>query len=155
MLDAIRRLFDDELRPPPADVGGEAPESTQPAALAACALMLELAHADDQFADVERAHIVDVLRRHFALPDDRIDALLEAAELERRQAVDLYQFTSLIVSAYDEAQRMLLAEALWGVVLSDGAIAKHEQYLMRKLSQLLELRPGYLAEARRRAEQST
>ena len=34
---------------------------------------------------------------------------------------------------------------------ADGELAKHEDYLMRKLSNLLQLRPGYLAEARKRA----
>ena len=46
---------------------------------------------------------------------------------------------------------MVLAEVMWGLVYADGQLAKHESYLMRKLSSLLELRPGYLAEARKRA----
>lgn len=151
MLNSVRQLFDRHLRPPPP---AEATSDDGPArlALAACALMLELAHADDEFADEERAHIAALLGRHFDVPDEQVHALIQAAEAERTQAVDLYQFTSLIVDAYDEGQRMLLAETLWGVVLADGTIATHEQYLMRKLSHLLELRPGYLAEARRRAQ---
>jgi uncharacterized tellurite resistance protein B-like protein len=155
-LDAIRNLFDRQLRPaPPTDEpAAAAAAGPPPPALAACALMLELAHADDEFADAERAHIGSVLQRHFELPADQVAELMQLAEEERRQAVDLYQFTSLIVEAYDEGQRMLLAEALWGVVLSDGTIAQHEQYLLRKLSNLLELRPGYLAEARQRALRS-
>ncbi len=77
--------------------------------------------------------------------------LMELAEAERRQAVDLYQFTSLITARYDEGQRMVLAEVMWRVVYADGELAKHESYLIRKLSHLLGLKPGYLAEARKRA----
>jgi uncharacterized tellurite resistance protein B-like protein len=77
--------------------------------------------------------------------------LILLADAERRRAVDLYQFTSLITASYDEGQRMVLAEVMWGLVYADGELAKHEDYMMRKLSTLLELRPGYLAEARNRA----
>ena len=45
---------------------------------------------------------------------------------------------------------MVLAEVLWRVVYADGELSRHESYLMRKLANLLELRPGFLAEARRR-----
>jgi uncharacterized tellurite resistance protein B-like protein len=40
---------------------------------------------------------------------------------------------------------------MWRLVYADGSLTRHESYLMRKLSNLLELRPGYLAEARSRA----
>ena len=66
------------------------------------------------------------------------------------QATDLHQFTSVIARHYDEGQRMVLAEVLWRVVYADGELSRHESYLMRKLANLLELRPGFLAEARRR-----
>ena len=46
---------------------------------------------------------------------------------------------------------MVLAEVLWRVVFADGELSRHEDYLMRKLASLLELKPGYLGEARRRA----
>jgi uncharacterized tellurite resistance protein B-like protein len=46
---------------------------------------------------------------------------------------------------------MVLAEVLWGIVYADGQLSSHETYLMRKLGNLLDLRPGYLSEARKRA----
>jgi uncharacterized tellurite resistance protein B-like protein len=46
---------------------------------------------------------------------------------------------------------MVLVEVMWRVVYADGELAKHESYLMRKISNLLGLKPGYLAEARKRA----
>jgi uncharacterized tellurite resistance protein B-like protein len=62
----------------------------------------------------------------------------------------LYQFTRLIADRYDLGQKMLLAEVMWRVVYADGELAKHESYLMRKISSLLDLKPGYLSEARNR-----
>jgi len=39
---------------------------------------------------------------------------------------------------------------MWRVVYADGELAKHESYLMRKISNLLDLRPGFLSEARKK-----
>ena len=49
-------------------------------------------------------------------------------------------------------QPMVLAEIMWGLVYSDGDLADKEAYLLRKICNLLRLEPGYLAEARKRAE---
>jgi uncharacterized tellurite resistance protein B-like protein len=77
--------------------------------------------------------------------------LIELAEKERRRSVDQFQFTRLITAQYDVGQRMVLAEAMWGVILADGQIARHETYLVRRLAHLLDLEPAYLAQARRAA----
>ncbi len=153
MLRAIKSFFNHHLLPPEADIDieSEAEAKHQRHQVAACALLLELAHADDEFTDDERRHIEEVLIRHFRVPVETVRELMTLAEAERSQAVDLYQFTSLITSSYDEGQRMVLAEVMWGLVYADGELAKHEDYLMRKLSNLLQLRPGYLAEACKRA----
>jgi uncharacterized tellurite resistance protein B-like protein len=118
--------------------------------VAACALLLELAHADDEFSADERRHIEDALARHFGLSPEAALELMALAEDRRGEAADLHQFTSVIAKQYDEGQRMVLAEVLWGIVYADGELSRHESYLMRKLANLLELRPGYLAEARKR-----
>ncbi len=119
--------------------------------VAACALLLELAHADDEFSSVERSHIEAVLRRHFALDEPTAQELIELAEAERASAIDLYQFTHLVRTNYDLGQKTLLAEIMWGVILADGRIARHEAYLLRRIANLLDLKPGYLSAARKRA----
>lgn len=154
MLEAIRQFFGNHLEPDGAVAPAEAAPSAQdqdPLHIAACALLLELAHADDEFSDAERVHIEETLARHFALAPETAQELMTLADAERRHAVDLFQFTRLISERYDEGQKMVLAEVMWRLVYADGALAKHESYLMRKVSNLLELKPGYLAEARRRA----
>ena len=151
MLNGIRRFFDRHLAPEAAEAHPDAAGDADRLATAACALLLELAHADAEFDESERRHIEEALTRHFALPVDRARELIELADEERRRSVDLYQFTSLITQHYDEGQRLVLAEVMWRLVYADGELAKHEIYLMRKLSSLLDLRPGYLAEARKRA----
>jgi uncharacterized tellurite resistance protein B-like protein len=119
--------------------------------LAACALLLELAHADDEFRPAERAHIESALRRHFGLDETTARELMDLAQAERQEAIDHYQFARTITQHYDLGQKMVLAEVMWGVILADGEIGRHETYLVRKLANLLELAPAYLAQARRAA----
>lgn len=120
--------------------------------LAACALLLELAHADDAFTDDERAHLSSAVRRHFGLDHHQADSLIHHAEQARQQAPDLWQFTSLIRESYSLGQKMVLAEIMWGLVFADGELSAREDYLMRKVSKLLDLEIAYLSEARKRAE---
>jgi uncharacterized tellurite resistance protein B-like protein len=152
MLDAIRGFVSRKIFGPPAPV---APSSTARGAggvqVAACALLLELAHADGEFSPPERAHIESALSRHFGLDETTMGELLALAESERAQAIDHFQFTRLVAQEYDLGQKMVLAEVMWGVILADGQIAQHEAYLVRKLAHLLDLEPAYLAQARRAA----
>ena len=47
--------------------------------------------------------------------------------------------------------RQLGEDGEWGLILADGQIARHEAYLLRKIANLLDLEPGYLSAARKRA----
>jgi uncharacterized tellurite resistance protein B-like protein len=149
MLDAIRSLFS----PKPADAkpaAGSAPD-VDPMHLAACSLLLEVAYADGVFSPEERAHLEQVLERHFSLPADSGQRLIQLAEKERGGSIDHFQFTRVLNERYDVGQKMVLAEVMWGLVLADGEIAEHEHYLTRKIANLLELEPGYLSAAKARA----
>jgi uncharacterized tellurite resistance protein B-like protein len=154
MLDGIRSFFSRNIELPEQESSVEADAksagSHEPIQVAACALLLELAHADEEFAAEERAHIEEALVRHFDLDPATTAELIQLAEQERTRSVDLYQFTRLIAESYDLGQKMVLAEVMWRVVYADGELAKHESYLMRKISNLLGLKPGYLAEARKK-----
>ena len=150
MLDAIRTFVSRRILP--ADTAAaQAPGSPSGVQLAACALLLELAHADGTMSPSEQAHIERAVRQHFGLDEATARELIELAEAERRQSIDHFQFTRLIAAEYDLGQKMVLAELMWGVILADGELATHETWLVRKLGHLLELEPGYLSEARKAA----
>ena len=146
LIDSIKRLLTRDV-----PTGESAPASTpavDPLHLAACVLLLDVAHADGEFSDAEQAHLEEVLERHFSLPPEAGRALMALADEERRKAVDHFRFTSQLQKSYDTGQKMVLAEIMWGVVLADGRIAEHEHYLTRKISNLLDLEPGYLSAAK-------
>jgi len=152
MLDAIKKFFGSSMTPA---TSAEPQHARKDIRLAACALLLELAHADEDFSEDERQHLESAVRRQFGLEPADAAKLLELADQERRQAVDLWQFTNLIAENYSIGQKMVLAEIMWGLVYSDGDLAGKEDYLMRKICNLLRLEPGYLAEARKRVEEGT
>ena len=152
MLDAIKSFVNRRIVR--AEQGSQPAETRSgPAAirLAACALLLELAYADEEFSPAERTHLEAALGRHFGLDSATAREVIDLAQAERQTSVDHYQFARTIAQHYDLGQRMVLAEVMWGIVLADGEISRHESYLVRKLANLLDLAPAYLAQARRAA----
>lgn len=150
MIESIKHFFMANMAELDTDGDGALPADLR---LAACALLLELAYADDEFTVAEREHLEGAVRRQFGLDEEQAMELLELAEKQRTDAVDLWTFTNLVAEHYSLGQKMVLAEAMWGLVFSDGELASREDYLMRKISGLLRLEPGYLAEARKRVEE--
>ena len=150
MIESIRQFFLNNMAEPDSKEDEALPADLR---LAACALLLELAYADDEFTDDEREHLAAAVRRQFGLDEGQAAELIALAEEQRAEAVDLWTFTNLVAEHYSLGQKMVLAEAMWGLVYSDGELASREDYLMRKISGLLRLEPGYLAEARKRVEE--
>jgi uncharacterized tellurite resistance protein B-like protein len=152
VLHAIRRFVSEHLVGG-STTGSDANPATGPSRvqLAACALLLELAHADGEFSASEQEHIERTLMQRFGLEEATSRELLRLAEAERVQSLDHFQFTRLIAAEYDLRQKMVLAEVMWGVILADGKLSDHETHLVRKLASLMQLEPAYLAEARRKA----
>lgn len=151
MMESIKKFFMNNMAEPPEQDDEDPPQGDL--RLAACALLLELAYADDEFTEGERTHLEYAIRRQFGVDEKQAAELVELAEEQREKAVDLWSFTNLIAENYSLGQKMVLAEAMWGLVFSDGELASREDYLMRKISGLLRLEPGYLTEARKRVEE--
>jgi uncharacterized tellurite resistance protein B-like protein len=152
MPNPFRKFFEDQLTPDPGSKPGDgAQKAHNPLHLAACALLLELANADEEFSADEREHIHAVLMRHFALDPLTANELMSLAEKQRRESVDIFQFANLVRTSYDIGQKTVLAEIMWGLILTDGEIGRHEGYILRKIANLLDLEPGYLSSARNAA----
>lgn len=150
MMESIRKFFLANMAEPETKEDDSLPADLR---LAACALLLELAYADDEFTEAEKDHLSAAVRRQFGLDQEQAAELIALAEQQRAEAVDLWTFTNLVAEHYSLGQKMVLAEAMWGLVYSDGELASREDYLMRKISGLLRLEPGYLAEAKKRVEE--
>lgn len=116
----------------------ERDETTQ-MQLAAAALLIELSRADYQRDAEEQQAIESALQRTFDLSDAQLRELIAMAEEENKEATSLYQFTALIKDHYSAEQRYDLVKMLWEVAKADGEISKYEDYLIRKIADLIYL----------------
>ena len=131
-LSSIRQFFTSKL-------SGEHEDRPAPDALAiaACALLLEIAHADEVFQSEERERIVRHIRNEMGVADSDIQNVLTLAEAQRRDSVDLYHFTRLVAENLSRDERLKLVEAIWGVVYADGSLTESESHLARRIAVLL------------------
>jgi uncharacterized tellurite resistance protein B-like protein len=130
VLRSIRQFFTSHLEETGAERGPD------PVAVAACALLLEVAHADGLFGEAERRRIVRAVAE-MGVPEEEVREVVRLAEEERRESVDLYQFTRLVRERFTGEQRLRLLEAVWGIVYSDGALSAVENQLARRVAELL------------------
>lgn len=119
-------------------------------AVAACALLIEIAYADSSFGAEERERISRHAREDLGVPPDQVRELLHLAEAARRESVDLYQFTKLVTEGFSREQRLRLIEAIWGVVYSDGVLSAVEGQLARRIAELLGFQHPEVQAARER-----
>jgi uncharacterized tellurite resistance protein B-like protein len=117
---------------------------------AIAAVLVMAARADARYEDGEKQVIDSVLGERFGLAADAASQLRAEGEAVEREAIDLYQFTRAIKTAVPFEERVAVIEALWRVVLADGARDPHEDALMRQMVDRLGLSEMDSALARQR-----
>lgn len=147
MLSMIKSFFKKEIA---IERGGQSKNSahTDKLQVATCALLLEMAHADNEFSTEEKEQIVKTIKRHFSLSKEATDKLIELSERERKASIDLWQFAQLIRNNYSIEQKIEMMELIWKVIYVDGSLDKHEDYLVHKLAKLLGLDHKQLIDAK-------
>jgi uncharacterized tellurite resistance protein B-like protein len=135
MLSSILKFYDDYLAP--AVQAGQDPADAS--RCAAAALLAEMAHMDDVMTPAEHEAIFKAVRESFQLSPEQAERLVACAMEERERATDYHQFTSLINAQFDAGQRAALIEQLWQVAYADRVLCKHEEYLARKVANLLHV----------------
>ena len=116
--------------------------------VATCALLLEVANSDDEFSESEREHIVRILTKDFQLSHEDAQELMQLSERERKESIDLWQFTNQINEHYSLNEKIKIIEMVWKVIYADGKLDKYEDHLAHKLSRLLRLTHDQLIEAK-------
>jgi uncharacterized tellurite resistance protein B-like protein len=116
---------------------GSPRDGPDPVVIAACALLLEIAHADDAFLPEERERIVRHIHGEMGVAEADIQDVMQMAEAQRRSSVDLYHFTRLVAETLSRDDRLKLVEAIWGVVYADGSLTEVESHLARRIAELL------------------
>jgi uncharacterized tellurite resistance protein B-like protein len=122
------------------------------ARLALAALLVRVARADGQYDAGEVARIDRVLAGRFGLGAAGAAALRAEAEAVEAEAPDTVRFTRVLKEAVSLEDRIGLIEAMWSVVLADGARDAGEDRLMRVVAPLLGIADKDSGLARQRME---
>ena len=116
-----------------------------------CGLMIEAAYTDGQIDTTELNKIKFSLINVFSEDPKEVNLILEQAVKNRNNSKSLHYYTSFINKNFDESKKLLLLEALWEIVLSDGEIHDFESNLIRRLAGLLYISDIDSGNARKRA----
>ena len=100
------------------------------------ALLIEMSLADDEKAPEEIHVIKQFLRFHYGLQPNEIELLIAEAEKDQQESTSLYRYTSVIKQA-DAIEKQQIIETLWRVAWSDGKVTSDEEYLIRKVAELI------------------
>lgn len=143
---SLSRLFD-RLKS-----GFAAPQESRtqhdPVRLATAAVLLEIANADGVFAAAEDGDIVGYLQRAFALDTDSARELMQTADEIRQRTIDYFAITNYLRKNTSLDDRIEIVKAMWRIVYSDGRLSDHENYLVRKLADLLGLEHHVMIDAK-------
>lgn len=134
MLKSIKDFFEARLLPTE-DVDPEIVE--REIQLASAALMIELSKADFKVDESEWSTLISLLKSVFDLDDESLDELVQLANDALEDSIDLYQFTKLVNEHYSYQDKKKLVFNMWRVAYADGRIHQYEEYLIRKVSDLI------------------
>ncbi|NRB57375.1 MAG: TerB family tellurite resistance protein [Salinicola sp.] len=132
MLDTVQQFFQRVLATPQS----ESREVITPQ-LAVAALLSEILRADYQTDPEELALLRRMLMAQFSLDEGAVDELVEQAQRQVDEAVDHFQYVSLLNERYDYDQRVELIAAMWRLAYADHELAALEEHRIRRLADLL------------------
>jgi uncharacterized tellurite resistance protein B-like protein len=116
--------------------------------LAAAAILLEIAYADGEFTPAEDGDLVGYLKRAFSLTDEMAQELITAADELRARTIDHFGLTNYLRRSTPLADRIELVKTMWRMVYSDRKLTDYENYLVRKLADLLGIEHHVMIEAK-------
>lgn len=107
--------------------------------VATCALLLEVAHSDGHYHEVEAQLVHDLLAEKFDLSASAAAELVDHAHDHRAESHDLFQFAREINAQFSYEEKLDILEGVWRIICADGTLDKFEDSLARQLTTLLRL----------------
>ena len=105
--------------------------------LAYASLLVEVIKSDEKFDDRELAELFDVLSRKLKIQNDELHNFAELAKKKSDDSTSLFEFTREINDKYEYDEKVKLIEDLWRIAYSDGQLDKYEDYVIRKIADLI------------------
>ena len=137
-MKSIRQFFDTHMRPDAQTGTGSSAERSL--RLATAALFIEITRADYEVKPEEREAVMDAVKHLFDdLTEPETEALIKLAEQEASESTSLFQFTSLVDKNFPHEEKIRIVEMLWRVAYADNDKDMNEEYLVRKIADLLHV----------------
>jgi len=108
--------------------------------LSICIFLIEVSKSDDEYDDLEKSKIIDLLKKEFSLNDDQIKLVITLADQKNNEMISLHDFTEIVNNECSYSEKKDLIKMLWDVAYADGRIDKYEDYTIRKISDLLYIK---------------
>ena len=105
--------------------------------VATSVLLIEMARADFHQDDFEDKKIKELLEIHFGLSQGEAQSLFEEGQKKADDAVSLHEFTRALHTKLTKAEKEKVIGMLWELAMADQALDKYEDYLVRKIADLL------------------
>ncbi len=115
-----------------------------------CGLMIEAAYTDGQIDNSELNKIKSSLIEIFKEEPEEVELVLKNCLKNKNNSKSLHYYTSFINKKFTDDKKILLLEALWEIVLSDGEIHDFESNLIRRLAGLLYISDVQSGNARKK-----
>ncbi len=104
---------------------------------AIAALLIEVMRADREQQDDELKTLSLTLKKYFNLSDEDVSELMQSAGKSLDDAIDYFQFSKQINDQCSAEQRIEIIELLWRLAFADGELDPQEEYVIRRVSNLL------------------
>lgn len=129
MIDFFKKIF---------EPGTETEVATeQQAQLAAAVMLVEVAAIDDHFQASEADALLKILAHKFQLSAQDVEQLQDQATLAQANASSLHDHTRVINERFSDQQKQDLIANMWQIAYADGELDKYEEYIIRRVSELL------------------
>ena len=100
-------------------------------------LLIEVINSDNKFDDRERDKLLEILSSKLDIQKEELDNFTELAKKKSEDSISLYEFTREINDQYEYEEKVSLITDLWGIAYSDGKLDKYEDYVIRKIADLI------------------
>ena len=105
--------------------------------LSAISLMIEVSLADEIMDISEIETLKNVLLEKFDVEETDLENLISDAKKNQNSSTSLYEFTRKINDEYEFDDKKNLILSMWKIAYADGNIDKYEEYVIRKVSDLI------------------
>ena len=126
-----------ELGNQPSDVENQEEKEKNIINNACAALLIETALADKVFNVEEIDSMKRTLREVYEIDEKDLDELISESEKKVSESTSLYEYTRLINDLCDYKDKLKLINNLWAIAFADKHLDKYEEFLIRKISDIL------------------